>query len=330
MREHSQVTTMNTLRAALRASRHASAVLALPIWLLSPGTLAAQSNQSSPLGTQLYQRHCAPCHGAQGNGRGESAPRLAGPPPLDFTKGVYKFRSTPTGSLPTDADLIRSVRRGLPGTAMPAWDGVLDDAQLAAVVTYIKAFSPRFSHAQAVQVVAIPKRVPTADAASIGRGRGVFLLMKCFLCHGASGGGDGPDARKLKDVYGHPVAARDFSRGELKGGAAPRDVYRTLATGIDGTPMVAYFADPEVLAQTLVRLRDKFSAEVLARSELSSDDRDQLRALVTTLPTEAVYDALSEPQQQALVRSWQWDLVHYIRSVAQRGSWWRRLLGLAP
>ena len=73
-----------------------------------------------PRGKAVYERHCVECHGTSGRGDGPSAAFLV-PRPRDFTTGKYKIRTTETGSVPTDDDLIRSVRQGLYGTAMPAW-----------------------------------------------------------------------------------------------------------------------------------------------------------------------------------------------------------------
>ena len=40
----------------------------------------------------------------------------------DFTKGLYKFRTTNSGELPTDEDLFRTISRGIPGTTMQTFD----------------------------------------------------------------------------------------------------------------------------------------------------------------------------------------------------------------
>jgi len=71
-------------------------------------------------GKALYQRYCIFCHGQFGDGTGESAPYLD-PKPRDFTKGVYKCRSTPSGSLPLDSDLFDTIGRGMHASGMPAW-----------------------------------------------------------------------------------------------------------------------------------------------------------------------------------------------------------------
>ena len=61
------------------------------------GNLAGNAKR----GKALYERYCIFCHGVDGDGRGESAPYLD-PKPRDFTKAMFKCRSTPSGSLPLD------------------------------------------------------------------------------------------------------------------------------------------------------------------------------------------------------------------------------------
>jgi hypothetical protein len=72
------------------------------------------------LGEGSYKHHCAVCHDEKGDGKGPQAAGLR-PPPRDFTKGVYKFRSTPGGTLPTDEDVWKTISNGLHGTAMVPW-----------------------------------------------------------------------------------------------------------------------------------------------------------------------------------------------------------------
>ncbi|MDC4225893.1 MAG: c-type cytochrome [Candidatus Manganitrophus sp.] len=74
------------------------------------------------IGKRVYARRCVGCHGEKGDGNGPSA-RFFVPKPRDFTRGIFKFRSTggEENTLPLDADLYRTVTHGLWGTAMPAW-----------------------------------------------------------------------------------------------------------------------------------------------------------------------------------------------------------------
>jgi mono/diheme cytochrome c family protein len=62
----------------------------------------------------------------------------------------------------------------------------------------------------------------------------------CATCHGTSGKGDGPAAASLIDLWQHPVKPADFTQPHRKSGPRPQDLYRTIALGLDGTPMTAY------------------------------------------------------------------------------------------
>ena len=84
------------------------------------GTAGAASPQDLEAGKQVYTRKCAQCHGDDGQGTGPAANEVF-PRPRDFTRGIYKIRSTPSGTVPTDDDLFRSITNGLPGTSMPGW-----------------------------------------------------------------------------------------------------------------------------------------------------------------------------------------------------------------
>jgi mono/diheme cytochrome c family protein len=69
-------------------------------------------------GKQLYTSYCTPCHGDLGKGDGELA-YLLYPKPRNFTRGMFKICSTPSGVVPTDQDLFKTLKNGMPGMAMP-------------------------------------------------------------------------------------------------------------------------------------------------------------------------------------------------------------------
>lgn len=211
---------------------------------MSPGPVgvsrASQAEVSRDVpaaGRRIYEARCARCHGIQGDGRGRYAADLS-TPPTDFTRGVFKFRSTPSGSLPTDDDLVRVVERGVRGTAMLPWPG-LSRREKQAVIAYVKTFSEWFEEAEQAEPVAIPSP-PASSAELVHRGRALYNEAGCAKCHGPEGGGDGPRAAELTDDVGRPIWPTDFTRGLLKTGADVSGVYRTLVTGLDGTPMPSY------------------------------------------------------------------------------------------
>jgi mono/diheme cytochrome c family protein len=106
-------------------------------------TMAAGPVWSDEVGRKhgLYRRHCAHCHGISGDGRGPTA-GILNPYPRDYRNGVFKFKSTYTASQPTDEDLRKTVRDGIPGTAMPAFT-LLPPDEVEALVEYVKYLSIR-------------------------------------------------------------------------------------------------------------------------------------------------------------------------------------------
>jgi mono/diheme cytochrome c family protein len=93
-------------------------------------------------GQKLFNRYCGSCHGYEGGGDG-SAARSLDPKPRDFRTAEFLYVATGEGSLPSDADLKGTIRNGVVSRGMPAWNG-MQEADLDALVSYIKTFSPRW------------------------------------------------------------------------------------------------------------------------------------------------------------------------------------------
>ncbi|MFQ5742951.1 MAG: c-type cytochrome [Acidobacteriota bacterium] len=192
-------------------------------------------------GQAVYTRYCAACHGSQGDGQGRAA-YLLFPKPRNFQRGQFKLRSTAQGRPPTDQDLVRTVREGIPGTSMFSFDELLNDTELEAVVQYVKSLSPVFNDAHATtaeQLIEIPPPPPETRAL-VAAGRQSYQDLRCGQCHGPEGHGDGPAAPTLRDSEGDPFPAADFTRGIYKSGGKPENLYRTFLTGMAGTPMPSF------------------------------------------------------------------------------------------
>jgi len=190
-------------------------------------------------GKAVYDKHCTECHGVDGKGDGPGASYVA-PRPRDFSSGRYKIRSTETGSVPTDDDLVNSVRHGLYGTAMPGWDRILSDADIQDVVAYIKSLSPQF--ATPPKTVSVAEGTPSSPD-SITRGQQVYEKLQCGKCHGTDGKGTGAVTTDFTDDWQQPLPAADLTQPwTFRGGATSRDVYLRFRTGMAGTPMPS-FAD---------------------------------------------------------------------------------------
>src|SRR5258708_31372804 len=68
----------------------------------------------------------------------------------------------------------------------------------------------------------------------------MYTKAKCWECHGESGDGNGPKADTLRDDFGFPIRPANFVAGVFKSGPRVQDIYRTMSTGINGTPMPSY------------------------------------------------------------------------------------------
>jgi mono/diheme cytochrome c family protein len=201
------------------------------------------------VGKEHYRRFCVGCHGERGDGKGENANYVAGPYigfqyasplPRNFTLGLFKCRSTPSGTLPVDSDLYDTIGRGIYTTYMPTWSGLTPKARVD-LVAYVKTFSPRFKDQKAGDPIKVPPETPDTPE-SRERGKTLYLTtLKCFECHGNEGHGDGPSASTLRDNLGNPIPPFDFTEGtRFKCGATNADLYRIFMTGLDGTPMPSW------------------------------------------------------------------------------------------
>jgi cytochrome c oxidase cbb3-type subunit 2 len=217
-----------------------SAAIVMAITIVLAGWQAAARSGETPTverlktGKFVYERGCATCHGMQGKGDGLAAPYLD-PRPRDFTKGEFKFRTTPNGAIPTVEDLARTITHGLNGTAMSPWTE-LSKQDLQAVIAYVETFSARFK-TETANPIKVPRETPF-NMEAVRRGERWYTDIECGKCHGTEGRGDGPSAAELKDNSGFSIRPADLTQAaRYKRGASPTDIYLTVFTGLTGTPM---------------------------------------------------------------------------------------------
>ena len=213
-------------------------------------------------GQALFARQCAICHGDQGDGAGKFA-YLMNPRPRNLQQGNFKL-STTQNQIPTEEDLLRTISRGMPGSAMPPW-GHLPLSDLQSLAKYVRQI-----HVDAVTVEATKTSGSATEASEMivrktepgpalrvppepafddlhwFRGRRVYLEA-CASCHGVDGH---PVADAVKyDNEGYPVPPRSFVNGIFKGGSEGHQLYARIVMGVKGTPMPAsagVYKDDEV------------------------------------------------------------------------------------
>jgi len=220
--------------------------LQLETWLNSPAATSHVGNitGNAKAAAADYRRYCVGCHGEMGDGNGEVAQWIDTPmyaKPRDFQLAVFKCRSTPTGTLPTDEDLFDTIARGLDRSNMPPWNTFTKDER-ADLVAWIKHYSPRWQNEKAGPPIQIPPE-PEVTPERVKAGQEVFGRVQCWKCHGVQGMANGPSASTLTDDLGRTIAPFNFTDGSRpKCGSTDRDIYKIFMTGLDGTPMPS-FAD---------------------------------------------------------------------------------------
>lgn len=146
---------------------------------------------------------------------------------------------------------------------------------------------------KATGVVPTPPE-PTTEA--IARGRSIYRLVQCWQCHGITGQGNGPSAPNLMDDKdkGEPIAPANFTRGYLKSGDKPEDVYRSMMTGLEGSPMPSFKG-------SLNLARDSFEDLSGIEPLIPSQELEQLKVFIASLPTSEQFDKLPDAEKEAKV-----------------------------
>jgi cytochrome c oxidase cbb3-type subunit I/II len=287
-------------------------------------------------GKTVFENKCSGCHGLHGNGRTSADEKVSAnfndayhflnPQPRNFTFGVFKSRTTPSGALPRDEDIFRTITRGVrKGQIMPAWGNLQDGHSLPEqdrwdLVDYVKTFSDRFKTEPVPPPITIPvppfPSVRETPPEIMSQGRMVYRLLQCWGCHGMTGTGNGPSAAALTDDWEVPIRPFDFTTGNFKFGDSPQDVYRTFNTGLNGTPMPSFY-DSILFPREAYTDMGPFRQLVSGKPAFSDAEIQEIQAYVATLPTADALAKMSDLEKNALAETRRWALVYYALSLAR-------------
>ena len=218
--------------------------LTLLLALASVFTVANAQNapEASEEGKRVYEKSCAHCHGTEGRGDGSAAENLL-PRPRDFTRGLYKIRSTEAGQLPTDQDLFDIITEGMPGSSMPGWETALSANERWEVTAYIKTFYEGFKENTAPRQIDLSSKIAYSEQ-SVETGKALYTELGCVECHGNVGRGDGTSAPTLTDEWGFQTWPANLAQGwTFRGGGETEDIFKRFIGGIAGSPMPAFEGD---------------------------------------------------------------------------------------
>lgn len=226
------------MSSALGAAKWVSGI-ALVV-LCTAGPAAAQRFHvpgETEQGEILYQANCVTCHGLEGD-----EVRSA-----DLSRGEFRRGSS-------DDDLIRIIRNGIPGTAMPANN--LTQIQAANIVRYLRSL------AATEPLTSLPGDAARGQALVEGKGA-------CLSCHriGVTGSRVGPD---LTDV-GRVRRRVELERALVDPGAVVRPANRRFRVVTrDGATTVGRLLNHDTFAVLL--MDDKEQLRSFAKPDLRSYD----------------------------------------------------------
>ena len=288
---------------------------------------AQNAPEASEEGKRVYEKSCAHCHGTEGRGEGSAAENLL-PRPRDFTRGLYKIRSTEAGQIPTDQDLFDIITEGMPGSSMPGWETALSANERWEVVAYIKTFYDGFKESTAPRQIDLAGKIAYSEQ-SVETGKALYTELGCVECHGNVGRGDGTSAPTLTDEWGFQTWPANLAQGwNFRGGSDTEDIFKRFIGGIAGSPMPAFEGD-SFLHFGLTSEESKRLTELENRDELTEAEDEESAAFyekmdvavdialrITEGDTLNAADRQTFENAMKVVYEKSWHLANYVKSLS--------------
>ena len=126
--------------------------------------------------------------------------------------------------------LLHSIQTGVPGTSMPAWGHLLNDAQSQAVLDYVFTTFTKEARRELK-----PRNLPDVNPVamsdqSVAHGSQLFV-QRCSGCHGKKADGKGPNSL---DILPRP---RNLRNSLFVNTVNDRRMFESILYGVQGTAM---------------------------------------------------------------------------------------------
>ncbi len=123
---------------------------------------------------------------------------------------------------------------------MPAWPN-LSIRRCSDLAHYITTFSPISPSEENVPKLMMLPSAPDRRTRRSRSERSFYEETGCVAVSRTLGRGDGPSAPTLKDDFDHPIRAADLAQQlDVPRRPAREDIFRTMSTGFNGTPMPSF------------------------------------------------------------------------------------------
>lgn len=174
---------------------------------------------ASPSASENYLKHCAVCHGANGDGHGRITGGMT-PPPRDFTSELSSIELT-------QDRMIKSIREGRPGTTMTGWKKRLSDAEIISLANHIKTtfIKKKAGAKKASFPPQLAKRMKVGEQ---------LYTENCSVCHGDYG------QTGVWTQSNMATAPRNFTSDRARGELSRGRMIESITFGVPGKAMMAY------------------------------------------------------------------------------------------
>lgn len=176
--------------------------------LLMGCVLPGVDSRAPPDGAELYQQHCAACHGVQGDGG------------VGIPLNLHDFLG-----VASDDYLRLTLREGRPGRVMPAFPS-LGDNEVDAIIKHIRSWSEQTA----------PRYSSEPGKGNAERGQTLFAAH-CVACHGEKGQGGVGTGVTFSRPREAPVMAPALANSGFQNSVSDAMLKATLLKGRRGTPM---------------------------------------------------------------------------------------------